>query len=243
MHRNGILKRICLALFIFQYDLFLICLFVYFFFHFSLYIITPLFLRYDSQRVDHQIVVNSFSMIFAWALSCHHLYLSTHKHNFCWHSLLLVYSCIIFSSVILTRVHRCLWLLFNNLDLCTFFNSLVITVYSTLEYLHLLLCIIFELWLLSSTPRLALSRWLLGTLVDLSYARLRSGNTFLSVGRFCCAPLMVVVCFRQPSFTLVDSSSFWRIAMKLSKTPKISKMSFYLVFNRAFSIQSVSKMA
>lgn len=82
MHRNGILKRICLALFIFQYDLFLICLFVYFFFHFSLYIVTPLFLRYDSQRVDHQIIVNSFSMIFAWALSCHHLYLSTHKHNF-----------------------------------------------------------------------------------------------------------------------------------------------------------------
>lgn len=222
----------------FVFNLF-VCLF---FFHFSLYIITPLFLRYDSQRVDHQIIVNSFSMIFAWALSCHHLYLSTHKHNFCWHSLLLVYSCIIFSSVILTRVHRCLWLLFNNLDLCTFFNSLVITVYSTLEYLHLLLCIIFELWLLSSTPRLAHSRWLLD-LVDLSCTRLRSGNTFLSVGRFCCAPLMVVVCFRQPSFTLVDSSSFWRIAMKLSKTPKISKISFYLVFNRAFSIQSVSKMA
>lgn len=63
----------------FVFNLF-VCLF--FFFHFSLYIITPLFLRYDSQCVDHQIIVNSFSIIFALALSCHHLYLSTHKHNF-----------------------------------------------------------------------------------------------------------------------------------------------------------------
>lgn len=181
-------------------------------------------------------------MIFAWALSCHHLYLSTHKHNF-FDTHYFLCTRVLFSRVLFWLVCIAVFDSCSIIWTCVlFFNSLVITVYLTLEYLHLLLCIIFELWLLSSTPRLALSRWLLD-LVDLSCTRLRSGNTFLSVGRFWCAPLMVVVCFRQPSFTLVDSSSFWRIAMKLSKTPKISKISFYLVFNRAFSIQSVSKMA